>query len=207
MTPHRTLTRAARTLAAVLLFAPLAAVAQEDPEAVYAKVHKAALAGNADEMISYASARQKADLGSKSKAEKDAVIGVMAKMFPKTYTVTGKNLAGETAVLQGTGTGGIGNSAMYLTANFVKEGGAWKIDQWGWSSDKPGPLAQAKPAAPSPAAKAEPKAEVRTEAKAAAKAAPPPAAVRRTRANDRDARECLAWITTPEIARCAEKFR
>jgi hypothetical protein len=196
-----------RAVAAILLLVPFAALAQEDPEAVYAKMHKAALAGNSDEVISYASAKQKADLGSKTKAERDAVIGVMAKLIPKTYSVTGKNISGDTALLQGTGQGGIGSSAMYLSASFVKEGGAWKVDQWGWSSDKPGPLAQAKPAARAPAVKAEAKAaSARVEAAAPEKAAAKPAAARRTRDSDRDARECLNWITTPEITKCAQKF-
>jgi len=38
------------------------AVAQEDPEAVYAKLHRAMLAGNTDELLRYGTAAQQAEL-------------------------------------------------------------------------------------------------------------------------------------------------
>jgi hypothetical protein len=214
--------------AAILALLPAATHAQEDPEAVYAKMQRAALSGNSDEVIGFASAKQKADLASKSKAEKDAVIGFMAKLMPKSYSVTDKSIAadGNSALLRATGSGGLGGGAMYLNANFVKEAGAWKVDQWDWSNNKPGPMAKAetkaplqlaqakpepKPAAPAAPAKAAPAAPA-APAPAKAEPAPTPAAKaapapRRAARDDRDARECLAWVTNTEIARCAEKFR
>ena len=166
------LPHAIRGLAALLVLAPAAAFAQEDPEAVYAKLHRATLGGNSDEVLGFATARQKADLASKSKAEKDAVIQFMSKLMPQTYSITAKSIApdGQSAVLRGTGVGEfMGKSQMYLTANFVKEGAAWKVDQWGWSSDKPPAGAQAAPA-PKPAA---PMAAVPKAAAPALKAAAP----------------------------------
>lgn len=169
--------------AAVLALLSAGALAQEDPEAVYAKLHRASLAGNSDQVLSFATARQKADLASKSKAEKDAVIQFMAKLMPRSYSITGKTIApdGNSAVLRGAGVGEfMGKSQMYLTANFVKESGAWKVDQWGWTSDKPAAgTAQAAPATtpvapvPKPKAVASAPAPKRATAKAAlARAAP-----------------------------------
>jgi hypothetical protein len=209
--------------AAILALLPAGALAQEDPEAVYARLHRASLAGNSAEVLSFATARQNADLASKSKAEKDAVIQFMAKLMPKTYSITGKTIApdGNSAVLRGTGIGEfMGKSQMYLTANFVKEAGTWKVDQWGWTSDKP--AAPAKPE-PKPEAKM---AELKPEPKAAPKPAPAPAKMEKeavqqsetrppasaagtnkpSRANE-DARECLKLSTDSEIMKCAGKFR
>lgn len=143
---------AAFSAAMVLAVLPAGALAQEDPEAIYAKLHSATLAGNSDEVLSYATARQKADLASKSKAERDAVIQVLGKLMPRTYSITGKTIApdGNSAVLHGSGVSELmGRSQMYLTANFLKEAGAWKVDQWQWTNDKP--RAAMNRAAPKPA--------------------------------------------------------
>ena len=175
--------------AMMLALLPAGALAQEDPEAIYAKLHSATLAGNSDEVLSYATARQKADLASKSKAEKDAVIQVLAKLMPRTYSITGKTIApdGNSAVLRGSGVGELmGRTQMYLTANFLKEAGAWKVDQWQWTNDKPtaamnrpaptprpaAPAPQPKPVASVPAAKPTP---AKTAPAATAPATPAPA--------------------------------
>ncbi len=209
--------------AAILALLPAGALAQEDPEAVYAKLHRASLAGNSNEVLSLATARQKADLASKSKAEKDAVIQFMAKMMPKTYSITGKTIApdGNSAVLRGTGVAEfMGKSQMYLTANFLKEAGAWKVDQWNWTSDKPAapakpePKPEAKMAEPKPEPKAAPKpapAPAKMEKEAVQQsqtkaAAPASGTSKRSRANE-DARGCLKFSTNAEIIKCAEKFR
>jgi len=125
---------------AILALLPAGALAQEDPEVVYAQLHRASLAGNSDAVLGLATARQQADLASKSKAEKDAVIQLIAKLMPRTYAITGKTIApdGQSAVLRGTGVGEfMGKSRMVLDARFLKEAGAWKVDHWSWSSTKP----------------------------------------------------------------------
>ena len=192
------------------------ALAQEDPEAVYAKLHRAALAGKADEVVSYGTAAQRAELAKLPKEEREAVIGFLAKMLPATYTITEKTIApdGNSAVLRGTGVVElIGKSDSYLLANFKKEGGAWKVEKWSWTGNKP-PAAAAKPAAPaaapSPQAVAAPMAVV-PEKLAAARVATPAAAApaspgRRSRANE-DARVCLKQPTDRAIMACAEKYR
>jgi hypothetical protein len=192
------------------------AVAQEDPEAVYAKLHRATLAGKTDEVLSYGTAAQRAELATKSKEEKDAVIGLMSKMLPATYTITEKTIAadGNSAVLRGTGVMEfMGKSDSYLTANFKKEGGVWKVEKWSWSNNKP-PAAAAKPAAvaaaPSPQAAAVPKAVVpaKLEVAPAAMVNPEASAAprRRSRAHE-DARVCLKQPTDKAIMACAEKYR
>lgn len=192
------------------------ALAQEDPEAVYAKLHRAALAGKADEVVSYGTAAQRAELAKLPKEEREAVIGFLAKMLPATYTITEKTIApdGNSAVLRGTGVVElIGKSDSYLLANFKKEGGVWKVEKWSWTSNKP-PAAAAKPAVPAAAppapALAAPKAVV-PEKLAAARVATPAAAApatpgRRSRANE-DARVCLKQPTDRAIMACAEKYR
>lgn len=192
------------------------AVAQEDPEAVYAKLHRATLAGKTDEVLSYGTAAQQAELAKKPKEEKDAVIGLMAQMLPATYTISEKTIApdGNSAVLRGTGVVEfIGKADSYLLANFKKESGVWKVDKWSWSNNKP-PTVAAKPAAvaaaPSPQAVAAPKAVVPAtlEAAQAATSNPEAPAVpkRRSRAHE-DARACLKQPTDKAIMACAEKFR
>jgi hypothetical protein len=191
------------------------ALAQEDPEAVYAKLHRATLAGKADEVMSYGTAAQRADLAKMPKEEKEAVIGFLSKMLPATYTITEKTIApdGNSAVLRGTGVVElIGKSDSYLLANFKKEGGVWKVDKWSWTNNKP-PGAAAKPVAPAavpPAPNvAAPTAVVPAKPAAAqpvASAAEAPLPRRRSRANE-DARVCLKQPTDRAIMACAEKYR
>lgn len=195
------------------------AVAQEDPEAVYAKLHSAALAGNAEEMMSVSTAAAKAELAAKPQAERDAVIRAMAQALPRTYAITEKNIAGNSAVLLGTGVSEYPTRAeAYLTASFRKEGEAWKVASWGWSNQKPPPPA-AKPAVPAvatPAADTEPLGGIqivrRLPAAAAAPArpegAPAPVSVasRPSRAH-LDARVCLRQSTERAVRACAEKYR
>lgn len=187
------------------------AVAQEDPEAVYAKLHRATLAGKIDEVLSYGTAAQQAELANKPKAEKDAVIGLMSKMLPATYTITEKTIAadGNSAVLRGTGVVDlIGKADSYLLANFKKEGGVWKVDKWSWSNNKPPGAAPA--AAPPPRADAAPRAvapATLAAAQAAMSSAEAPALPRRRSRAHEDARVCLKQPTDRAIMACAEKYR
>ena len=200
----------------IVAFVPASTFAQEDPAAVYAHIHRATLAGKADEAISHATAASKAEMAKTPKAERDAIMQVMARMMPKTYAITGTAISpdGNSAVLQGSGPGGIlGTAPMYLTANFLKQGGAWKVDNWGWSNDKPAPLAKAQvapaaqpgaaPSRPEPMAKATP-ARVETPQQNRAQAMPA-TPMRRSRSHE-DARECLGRGDSIAITKCAEKF-
>jgi hypothetical protein len=215
--------RIVRGLALFLLTGTIA-FAQEDPEALYAKMHGATLAGNTAEVLGYGTAAAQAELASKSQAEKDAVVRGLAQVLPRTYTITEKTVApdGNSAVLRGTGISEArGRSELYLNAAFAKEGGAWKVASWSWSSQKPPPPAAkpAEPAAAAPAADAAaptPQAVITLKAggplpaaAAPAKpdAAPAPApAIRPSRAH-LDARECLKLTNDKAMMACAEKFR
>lgn len=207
---------------ALFLVSFTAALAQADPEAVYAKLHSATLAGNSDEVMSYLTASTKAELAAKPPAERLAMIRALAQAMPKTYTITEKTLApdGNSAALHGTGVSEFkGRAESYLSATFRKEGEAWKAASWAWSNRKP--LPAAKPAAPVAATPAEsdvaPQQVVVTRkmgplpaaaTPAEPELAPVPAAVskRPSRAH-LDARECLKRPTDRAIMACAEKFR
>lgn len=191
------------------------AVAQEDPEAVYARMHRALLAGKTDEVVSYATAAQRAELDRMPKEQKEAVIGFMSKMLPATYTITEMTIApdGNSAILRGTGViDFMGKADHYLLANFKKEGGVWKVEKSSWSNNKP-PAAAAKPAVPAAA----PPQAVKTPndaglpaiaAPAKPQVAPAPVAVASKPSRGHlDARECLKQPTDKAIMACAEKYR
>ncbi len=206
---------------ALLVLTSTSAFAQEDPEAVYAKLHSAMLAGNAGEVAGYSTAATKAELAAKPQAERDALIRGMAQAAPKTYTITEKSIApdGNSATLRGAGVSEFqGRAEAYLTATFRKEGEAWKVASWTWSNQKPPPAAKpALPAAAKSAEEAAPPQEVITRkvgplpaAAAPAKAEVAPAAVAVAKRPSRahlDARECLKLPTDKAIMACAEKFR
>ena len=195
------------------------AIAQEDPEAVYARLHAAMLAGKAEEVMGYSTAATKAELAAKPQAERDALLRSLAQAAPKTYTITDKSIApdGKSATLRGTGVSEFQTRAeAYLTASFRKEGEAWKVASWGWSNQKPPPIAQpAKPAAAKPAEPAAPQVVItRKLGLLPAAAAPARSAVavavsatgRPSRAH-LDARVCLKEPTDRGLMACAEKYR
>lgn len=210
---------------AILVLTCASAFAQEDPEALYAKLHAATLAGNTAEVLGYGTAASQAELAPKSQAEKDAVVRSLAQVLPKTYTITEKTIApdGNSAVLRGTGISeSRGRAEFYLNAVFRKEGDAWKVSNWSWSNQKPPPAA-AKPAAPAdakaPAADADaasPQVVITRKAgplpAAAAPAKPevvpaPVAVAKRPSRAHLDARICLKQPTDRAIMACAEKYR
>jgi len=163
-----------RLVLAFMLALPLAAAAQEPPESVYARLHAAALAANSDAALAHATKARQAELAGMSKAEKDGFFKMMAGLMPRTYTVTGKQVApgGRSAVLRATGTGEfMGRGQMYAEVKFQMEGQAWKVDTWEWTSTPPaGPLF---PPAGAPAAAVPPS---RPQAKAPSRPVQGPAA-------------------------------
>lgn len=211
-------------LFALLVLTCGSVLAQADPEAVYAKLHSATLAGNTAEVLSYGTAAAQAELAARPQAEKDAVVKSLAQVLPRTYTITEKAIApdGNSAVLQGTGISEFqGRAESYLNAVFKKEGDAWKVVTWGWSNQKPPPPA-ANPAAPAvakaPATDADaasPQVVITRKAgplstAASAKPEVAPASVAAAKRPSRahlDARICLKQPTDRAIMACAEKFR
>jgi hypothetical protein len=119
-----------RTAGLIALLAVLGpARAADAPEAVYAKMHAAALARNVDEMRLYATEAQRAEL--------------IVPELPKTYHVTGKAARsdGKAVELRATGTAdsvGLGYTQMFGVIGLVKEKGEWKVERLSWSTQRPG---------------------------------------------------------------------
>lgn len=208
---------------ALLLLPCTGALAQADPEAVYARLHSATLAGNTAEVLSYSTAAAQAELAAKPQAERDALVRSLAQVLPRTYTITEKTIApdGSSAVLHGTGISeSQGRVESYLNAVFRKEGDAWKVATWGWSNQKPPPPA-AKPVPAAAIAQAADTATASPQVVITRPAGPLPAAAltkpevaptslveaRRPSRAHLDARECLKRPTDRAIMACAEKFR
>ena len=148
----------------LLLALPFAAMAQEDPEAVYSKMHKALLASNVDEALKYSTEARRKELSSLPQAQKVATVQLIAKMLPQTYSIAGTSIApdGKTAELRASGQApalmGGKPETNYGVILFVKEKNEWKVDKSEWSNTRPGNfglvMAQAKPGAAAPAAAA-----------------------------------------------------
>lgn len=132
--------------AALALLAAVPAAAADDPETVYGKLHRATLAGSVEEVLSYATAGKRKEMA--SLAGKEDVVRMMALSLPKAYSVTKNDTSadGRKAHLELRGVHDSGGPSRG-NAEFVKEKGAWKVDEWSWSV-----LAQAtapkEPAAP-----------------------------------------------------------
>jgi hypothetical protein len=158
--------KAILTLAAAGLLSSAAAQAADEPEAVYQKLHAAELSRNMDEMLKYATEARRKEMGAVPSAERDPGLHLMVAMIPKNYRVAGKAASadGNAVQLHASGTGeltGLGNTQMYGVIDFVKENGEWKVEKWGWSTDRPGELppgfVMVQGQAPEPRATVEPK--------------------------------------------------
>ncbi len=118
-----------RTLLLALLFACGAVHAADEPEAVYAKVHAAALARDLEAMRAYL-----AEAGRETLA---------LPAVPKTYRLTGKAARkdGEAVELRAAGTAdsvGLGYTQIFGVIGLVKEKGQWKVERLSWSTERPG---------------------------------------------------------------------
>lgn len=151
----------------LLPFSSLAAWAADEPEAVYAKFHRAAMAGDLDDMLKYGPANRRAEMQGLSAAHRQAALKMAQFMMPRAFTLERKAVHSNgraTLVVSGPGDSGGGRlQTIYGTILMVTEGGEWKVDEASWSNEKPALLAApksapqaARPAAKSPAAKAAP---------------------------------------------------
>lgn len=113
---------------AVVLSAP--ALAADGPEAVYAKLHRATLAGNVEEVLSHTSAQRRAELA--SLPGKEDAVHMAAMSLPQTYSITSRKVSGSKAHLRAQGvieSDGPARGEVEL----VREKGEWKVDEWSWS--------------------------------------------------------------------------
>jgi hypothetical protein len=142
-----------RTVLAALILVSGSAFAQQQPEEVYQRVHRAMLAGNGDEAISYATTAKKNEM--RNAPGKEAIFKMMASTMPKAYVVNSRvfNPDGKTARLIASGMGEFmgQHSMMYGTVNFIREEGQWRVDQWEWGNQKPAAFPTAAAAAPAAA--------------------------------------------------------
>ena len=146
----------------LMLWLPAAAIAAEEPEAVYAKFHRAVVAGDLGEMLRYASDAQKAELGAMSAAQKAASVKMIAALMPRTYVLKDKSVnpngQGARLVLSGAGPVMLGDKpeTLYGTIRMVMQRGDWKVGESSWSNGVP-VMSQAAPKPAAPAAAAAPK--------------------------------------------------
>jgi len=151
-------------IAAILLFLPLAAPAAEEPDAVYAKYHRAAFSGDLAEVARYSPAAQRAEFASMSPAQKDASVKMLRASLPRAFILRNKTVApdGRTARLVVSGeadspTGGKPEQ-LYGSIRLVLEDGEWRVAEAEWNNTppaalstpapRPAPAAAQKPAAP-----------------------------------------------------------
>lgn len=137
------------TLAAVLLFVALAPAAlplraADEPEVVYARFHRAVLAGNLAAMKRDGTAAGGAEIDRMPPAQAKAILEFMRKLMPKDYSITGKDINpnGVSATLRATAKAadvpGGGAGAVRGTIRMLKEGGAWKVEQSNWEAAQAG---------------------------------------------------------------------
>lgn len=139
---------------------PVAALAAEEPDAVYAKYHRAAVTRDLDEMLLHASAAQRAELSGISAAQKDATMKMLEATMPRVYLVKNKTLApdGRRARLLVSGPGGsvldARSETLYGAITLVNEGGEWKVASSDWTNTPPAGLTSARAARAAPGAAA-----------------------------------------------------
>ena len=142
-------------IALVLLLAALPVRAADEPEAVYAKFHRAAMGGDLDEMLNHGLAQRRAEMRGLSAAHREAQLKMVRLMMPRAYALERKTVrpkGSATLIVSGTAEGGSGTQdAVYGTVQMLLENGAWKVDEVSWNSEKPAILATPKPS-PAPAA-------------------------------------------------------
>lgn len=161
--------------AALLSLTPGAAPAQEEPEAVYAKFHRALMAGDLATLTRYGTPAGGAELAAMPAEQRKAILDMMKKLLPRSYSIAGREISpdGGRAILRATGTGpslfGGGQETQYGSIRLLKMGGEWKVDESSWNNQPPpGWRASAPPAA----AAAAPRPATAAAPAAAAKAAP-----------------------------------
>jgi hypothetical protein len=162
-------------LAALLVLLPCAAPAADEPEAVYARFHRAAMGGNLDEMLTYGLEQRRAEMQGASATTRDAALRLVQFMMPRAFKLENKTVNARTGratlIVSGPWEDGSRMQTVYGTVMMVMENGAWKVDETTWSNEKPAIASAPKPAAP-PADKAAGKVPANGAAQAVGSMAP-----------------------------------
>jgi hypothetical protein len=195
-----------RNLLLLLAFLPFAAAAADDPEAVYAKVHRATLAGNTDEVLSHATAARRKEMA--ALPGKEDMVRMVAMTLPKAYSVTKRDVAGRKATLELRGVHDSAGPARGR-ATLFREKGEWRVDEWYWdtqlAADEPRLVRVQSPAVPPKApAPEEPMKPAMDEGKDAASAALVPVDAPTLRRTSAEARPCVIKpvMTDDDLRRC-----
>jgi len=150
-----------------VMLAPGAAVAAEAPDAVYAKFHRAAMAGNLEDILKVSPAKRRAEVQAMSQANKDAQLRMARHLLPRGFQVHRTTVQVDGfAFLHVSGPWfGEGEKpvTMYGVVRLVQEEGEWKVDESHWSTQKPSELAGPKPVADTAAVKPPPSAPMKTK--------------------------------------------
>jgi hypothetical protein len=199
-------------LALAAVFVARAAAGAETPEAVYAKFHAAALAGNFAEMKKHGTPEGAAEIERMPPGQRQAALDFLRGILPRSYSITGREPSadGNRIVLRATGmaTGLLSPKPVphYGTIALVKLGGDWKVQESSWKNT-PGPGVTPALAGPPPApAKAAVAAEPARPAavQRATRPVQPAAAAAAPAARPKLAGDCVykPVMTDEEIARC-----
>ncbi|HLX81421.1 MAG TPA: hypothetical protein VKS43_12650 [Burkholderiales bacterium] len=137
-------------LSAAFAFLAGAALAADQPEAVYAKYHRAVMSNDIDEMQKWVVAARRAELQGASASTRSAALTLAQYMVPRAYAVQRRivNPNGR-ATLIATGGWDGGHRTLdtvYGTIKLMQENGEWKVDEAAWSDQKPEILLTPKPA-------------------------------------------------------------
>ena len=143
-------------VALAFFLVPHASFAADEPEAVYAKFHRAAMAGELDNLLAHGLAQRRAEMQGLSASHRDAALKMVQFMMPRAFTLERKTVSPKgraTLIVSGPWAGGSGKlETIYGSVQMLMENGAWKVDEASWNTEKPALLAVPKPAAAAPGA-------------------------------------------------------
>jgi len=111
------------------------ALAEEAPEAVYAKFHKAGVEANFPEMRKWGTAVKGDEIAAMPPEMQQSMLKLLAAVLPKAYTVDSKTVDAAQAILNVSAKQG-GNT-VYGVITLLKEDGEWKVDEAKWGEPAP----------------------------------------------------------------------
>lgn len=170
--------------ALLLLLAALPASAADQPDAVYARFHRAVVAGDLQVVMDTAIARTRAEISGLPVAQREAVVKAIGALMPRAFSLLYKNVApdGQSARLLLRGPGGsvldAKSETLWGNVRMALERGEWKVAAAEWSNVPPPSMQSAGGTAAPPAAPAAQKAGQKPAAIAPAGAQKPAAAAR-----------------------------
>ncbi|MDQ7823054.1 MAG: hypothetical protein RDV48_09700 [Candidatus Eremiobacteraeota bacterium] len=138
----RSITLLLVTLVGALVISALPLKAQDTPSAVYMAIQNAIQKGDLKELNLHTTKAKKAEFDAMAKKpgySEQQLVAVLKAFMPTTLKIDGQKISGSRAVLELSGTGPdmMKPGAMtqqYGRALFLKEDGAWKMQQEHWNN-------------------------------------------------------------------------